>query len=58
LKGKINAKWHASHVMPPNPTKEQRVRWHAEHAEMCGCRPVPNSIEAEVRAQMKGAHRA
>ncbi|HUK80754.1 MAG TPA: hypothetical protein VLU91_08865 [Nitrososphaerales archaeon] len=46
----MNKEWHAAHVMPKNPTKEQRVTWHAEHAEACGCRPVPPSILAEVEA--------
>jgi hypothetical protein len=50
MKGKINAEWHASHVMPRNATKDQRVKWHAEHAEACGCRPVPEGLSKEVRA--------
>jgi hypothetical protein len=59
LKGmKVNEEWHADNAMPKNPTRVQRVRWHAEHAKMCGCRPVPMSIEAEVRAKMKVVHRA
>jgi len=53
MKGKINAEWHASHVMPPNPTRSERVKWHAEHAEACGCRPVPENLAKEVRAYRK-----
>lgn len=36
--GKINAEWHAAHVMPKNPTDAQRAEWHYEHALHCGCR--------------------
>jgi len=54
MKGKINAKWHAAHVMPRNATRAQRVKWHAEHAEACGCRPVPEGLSKEVKAYTKG----
>ena len=37
---KINAEWHAEHKMPKNPTLDQRVQWHLEHARNCACRPV------------------
>lgn len=52
---KVDAQWHAAHVMPQNATRARRIRWHAEHAETCGCRPVPPGIEAEVAMLMKGA---
>jgi len=55
-KGKLNRAWHESHVMPSTPTREQRIEWHAAHAEVCGCRPVPRSLEAEVR-KFKGRSR-
>ena len=48
MKGKVNAVWHNSHPMAVNPSEEQRVAWHAEHSEACGCRPVPPSLRAEV----------
>ena len=54
MKGKINAKWHETHVMPRNASRADRVRWHAEHAEACGCRPVPEGLAAEVKAFAKG----
>jgi hypothetical protein len=52
LKGlhKVNEKWHAANRMPENPSREQRVRWHAAHAAACGCREVPASLLAEVEA--------
>jgi len=37
-------------VMPPNPTREQRVEWHAAHEDACGCRPVPDGLKQDVRA--------
>lgn len=47
---KVNREWHDSHVMPKTPTRGQRVEWHAEHADACGCRSVPPSLVAEVKA--------
>jgi hypothetical protein len=47
---KPNGKWHQTHRMPTNPTRAQRVRWHAEHSVACGCRPVPAGLELEVKA--------
>jgi hypothetical protein len=32
--------------MPKNATKQQRLEWHLEHAKVCGCRPMPDSIRA------------
>jgi hypothetical protein len=49
----MNKEWHATHVMPPNPTREQRIIWHYEHAASCGCRPVPANLLAEVEALHK-----
>jgi hypothetical protein len=47
---KLNAAWHKSHRMPKNPTPEQRLEWHLAHAQACGCRPVPPSLAAQLRA--------
>lgn len=56
--GAINRDWHAAHRMPQHPSKEQRARWHFEHAEACGCR-APSASEAQLieehRAQMAAA---
>ena len=55
---KINKEWHDAHRLPKNATRAQRVRWHSEHAEMCGCRPVPASLRKSVRELAeKGATR-
>jgi hypothetical protein len=47
---KLNAAWHKAHVMPPNPTMAQRIAWHRAHADACGCRPVPQTVQAAMRA--------
>ncbi len=48
--GKVNREWHEAHVMPSNPSREQRLEWHAEHAQHCACRGVPPSLAGEVKA--------
>ncbi len=53
---KVNAEWHKAHRMPENPTRAERVAWHAEHERECGCRPVPENLAAEVRALGKQKH--
>jgi len=30
--------------MPSRATFEQRVAWHRDHAENCGCREMPKAI--------------
>ncbi|HJW97098.1 MAG TPA: hypothetical protein VJ485_02960 [archaeon] len=46
---KINAKWHLKNPMPKNPSFEQRVKWHKEHAKECACRPIPEKLKEEMR---------
>jgi hypothetical protein len=41
---KLNRSWHEKHPMPPKATLEVRAAWHQEHAEQCGCRPIPKSV--------------
>jgi hypothetical protein len=50
---KVNEEWHDTHVMPKNPTRAQRVKWHTEHELVCGCRPVPSSLMSNVAALNK-----
>jgi hypothetical protein len=45
----MNRKWHEAHPMPANASREQRIRWHRAHARHCGCRPIPESLRADVR---------
>lgn len=42
----INREWHQLHKMPKNPTSEQRIAWHVEHAKHCRCRPIPEGVYA------------
>lgn len=43
-----NQAWHAQNRMPKNPSLDQRVAWHLEHARHCGCRKMPESIAVEI----------
>jgi hypothetical protein len=45
---KPNKDWHLTHRMPENPTLEQRVAWHLEHAEKCGCREIPANLKNKI----------
>jgi len=45
----INAKWHRANRMPKNPTLEQRIKWHLEHAKNCNCRPLGGKILEEIK---------
>jgi hypothetical protein len=45
----MNAGWHARNPMPKNATMAQRVKWHKAHAKACACRPIPKSVEDEIR---------
>ena len=44
----INQGWHDGHPMPRNATYEQRIEWHIEHEDECGCRPMPASIRQAI----------
>ena len=46
---KINAEWHKAHRMPKNPTLEQRIVWHKEHAEQCACRPLSEKMKEAIK---------
>ncbi len=52
----INAEWHAKHKMPKNPTLDQRVKWHLEHARHCGCRPASGEVLEEIRKRYQNTH--
>jgi hypothetical protein len=52
---KINAAWHDANPMPKNATREQRIEWHARHAEVCACRAVPPSLRNAVAERRAGA---
>jgi hypothetical protein len=39
---------HAADPIPPQATRDQRVRWRAAHAQARAYRPVPANFEKEV----------
>ncbi len=45
---KLNGEWHKQHPMPKNPTMQERVKWHIDHAKECGCRPIPKGVQVEI----------
>ena len=49
---RLNADWHRGHRMPKNPSLAQRIAWHEEHARVCSCRPMPDSITAALRVRV------
>ncbi|MCB0719592.1 MAG: hypothetical protein KDD65_14180 [Bacteroidetes bacterium] len=44
MKPKLNREWHRANRMPKNPSMDQRIAWHLEHAKNCGCRSMPESV--------------
>jgi hypothetical protein len=48
-KMKLNKEWHQVNRMPRNPTMEQRIAWHIEHAKNCGCREMPESVKKSIK---------
>jgi predicted DNA-binding protein (MmcQ/YjbR family) len=46
----LNEAWHRKHPMPRNPSLAQRLAWHREHADRCGCRPIPAKLAAQMKA--------
>jgi hypothetical protein len=47
----VNERWHREHPLAPRASFEQRLHWHREHAQACGCRPVPGPIAAALAAR-------
>ena len=50
---KLNAEWHRTHRMPARATLEQRIQWHVEHAKHCACRPIPDTVKAEIEKRSR-----
>jgi hypothetical protein len=44
----MNTQWHEEHRLGSRANLDERVRWHLEHAEACGCRPIPASVLEEI----------
>ena len=49
--GTINKEWHLSPKMPSNPTEDQRLSWHLEHAKNCACREMPPALLALAKSR-------
>jgi hypothetical protein len=45
----INKEWHLKHKMPKNPSMEERIAWHKEHAKHCSCMPIPVKLAALMK---------
>ncbi len=45
---KANKEWHLTLPMPKNPTLEQRISWHLEHAIQFTCRAIPEKLKEEM----------
>lgn len=43
-----NREWHEAHRLDPKAKLDERIAWHLEHAQLCGCRDMPESIKAEL----------
>ncbi len=51
--GKINKEWHLAHKMPKNPTLDQRLDWHEEHAKHCTCRELTELLAKQIAERKK-----
>jgi hypothetical protein len=49
MKTRLNREWHKANRMPKNPTIEQRLHWHIEHANNCQCREMPEKLKAAIK---------
>ena len=45
-----NDEWHAKHRLSQNPTMDQQVTWHIEHARRCTCR---HAVDPKVLAELQ-----
>ncbi len=41
----MNTDWHNEHVLGAKAPMEERVRWHLQHTDKCGCRPIPKDVQ-------------
>ena len=56
-KRRTNSDWHAANRLAKNATIDEKIGWHLRHAQNCGCRPMPKSIENQIKARMLLARR-
>jgi hypothetical protein len=48
VKKPLNRQWHGQHQLSSRASLDERVRWHLEHAKVCGCRPIPARVLEEI----------
>lgn len=51
----LNAFWHEANPLPRAATLEERIKWHREHATVCGCRPIPAGVLRAIKARGRQA---
>jgi hypothetical protein len=51
MKKPMHKAWHEKHKMPTGATLAERVKWHVAHQKNCGCRPIPKTLLAVVKAK-------
>ncbi|MFZ2057277.1 MAG: hypothetical protein WAV54_07710 [Acidimicrobiales bacterium] len=44
----LNRQWHEQHRLGSGASLDERVQWHLEHVEVCGCRPIPPRVLEEI----------
>src|SRR4051794_6918993 len=49
--------WHEQHRLGSGAPMAARVAWHREHAEVCGCRPIPASVQKAIDAEREASDR-
>lgn len=49
MKPKLNKEWHEKNRMPQNPSVDERLQWHLQHAKHCACRPIPPKLLAAIK---------
>lgn len=51
-----NTEWHLKHTLPKEPTLDQRVKWHMDHARRCPCPSQDEDILEELKKRYLGTH--
>ena len=48
--GHMNTDWHDEHPLGSNAHMDERIKWHLQHTEKCGCRPIPKDVLDAIEA--------
>lgn len=52
-----NVLWHSKHKLPENPTLDQKINYHIEHARRCPCNSIHDEdMLGELRKKFEGKH--